>query len=222
MNLPMPREPAAPDSRRDAIEATIRDAHARGAFDEAATALLESYGGEIGGYLAATLRHEDDAAEAFSRFQEDLWRGLPAFDFRASARTWAYVLARNAAHHLRRAPHRRREMPNVLFDTEAQERLHGRLVAEVRASTARFLKTEVKDRVRALREQLTDDERELLILRIDRGLDWSELAAVLSSDAESTGVDEKERARDAAKYRKRFARTKERLRALASAEGLLP
>ena len=154
------------NAARDALEANIAAAHAAGDFATAATLLLEGYGGEIAGYLAATMRNEDDATEAFSRFQEDLWRGLRGFDFRASARTWAYVIAKHAATNLRQRAHRRREVLGDVHNSEhAQKLLH-----QVRATTAQFLKTDAKDRVRALREQLSADERELLILRIDRGL----------------------------------------------------
>ena len=45
------------------------------------------------GYLIATLDDRDDAAEVFSVLSEDLWRGIAAFGWRSSFRTWMYTLA---------------------------------------------------------------------------------------------------------------------------------
>lgn len=209
----------------------IRAAHESGNFERAATLLLETYGGEIGGYLAATLRDATDAADAFSQFQEDLWRGLPAFDFRASARTWAYVLARHAAYRLGRPAYRRRERPANVYQSDLAQHL----VAQVRTQTARYLKTESKDKVAALREQLSPAERELLVLRVDRQLSWTDLARVLPSDeantndadadADATGtaltLDDAALKKRAATLRKRFERAKAHLRTLAEDAGLL-
>lgn len=212
------------DNGASEAEVAIRSAHESGNLDLAATLLLERYGGEIGGYLAATLRDATDAADAFSQFQEDLWRGLPAFDFRASARTWAYVLARHAAYRLRRPAYRRRERPADVY----QSALAQKLVAQVRTQTARFLQTESKDKVAALRQQLSASERELLVLRVDRQLSWTDLARVLptddddnASDAPSIDLDDAALRKRAATLRKRFERTKERLRQLAVDAGLL-
>ncbi len=219
----------APPSRRDdatraAKEKEIFAAHQAGDFHLAATRLLEAYGGEIGGFLAASLRDATDAADAFSMFQEDLWRGLPQFEWRASARTWAYTLARHAAVRVRRPAYRRKERPADVMQSE----LANAMVAKVRTTTAVFLKTEKKDVIRALRAQLTPFERELLVLRIDRGLSWAELAQVLPSDgsdekaeAPPNQVGAQARSKRQAALRKRFERTKEKLRALADEAGLL-
>ena len=86
------------------------------------------------------------------------------------------------------------------------------LAAEVRATTALHLRSEAKDAVARLREQLTPAEQSLLVLRIDRGLSWSEVASVMSTPAEHL---------DAQTVAKRFQRVKAKLRELAEAAGLL-
>ncbi|MGN6107017.1 MAG: sigma-70 family RNA polymerase sigma factor, partial [Kofleriaceae bacterium] len=87
------------------------------------------------------------------------------------------------------------------------------LVAQVRETTLVHLRTAVKDRMRALRDQLEPDDRTLLILRVDRDLQWREIAQVLLGDQ----ADAAELDRHAATLRKRFERVKQRLRELASA-----
>ena len=82
---------------RAELEAVVGRHLDSGELAAAATAAIRGYGPEILGYLAAVLRDDDAAAEAFSRFAEDLWKGLPGFRRKSSMRTWAYRVAWNAA-----------------------------------------------------------------------------------------------------------------------------
>src|SRR6185312_7537783 len=113
-------------------------------LDRAATRALEAYGAELYGFLVGTLGNEPDAAEVFSQVGEDLWKGLPSFALGCSVRTWLYVLARHAAARFRRSPWNRRTGESHL---EA-------LVEAARTRTQPWLRTEVKDRFRALRDAL--------------------------------------------------------------------
>jgi RNA polymerase sigma-70 factor, ECF subfamily len=199
-------------------EAAIKDAVARGAVDDALATALATYGAELASFLAARAGDPTLAEEAFALLAEDLWRGLPSFRFDASVRTWAYVLARRALARAARAPARdgRKNVPL------SQAGVVDQLAHEARQRTIEYRRTTTKDRFAALRAQLTDDERELLVLRVDRALDWKDLARVLADAAEDGGVDDKQLAADAAKLRKRFERLKEKLRGLAIEAGLLP
>lgn len=200
---------------RAAAEAEVRTLIERGDTNAATTHTLELYGEEIGGYLAAFMRNEGHAGDVFSQWCEDVWRGLPAFRWTSTLRTWSYTLARNAAHRFRRSP-ANRTSNNLPLDVSSRVT---KLVQGVRDSTALYLKTQVKDRMRALREELTEEDQTLLILRVDRRLDWTEVATVM---LEAADPDPAEVKRKAAALRKRFERVKKRLRELAEAEGLLP
>jgi RNA polymerase sigma-70 factor (ECF subfamily) len=191
---------------RQEIERELSAAFARGDLRAVGARLVEGYGPELLGLLVAILRDERAATDVFSQVGEDLWRGLPGFRAQSSFRTWAYTLTHHAAQRWRRDPLRRRgvdlaECPEVL---EVAER--------VRTTTLTYLRSEVKDRVRRLREQLDPDEQLLLVLRIDRDLAWDEIADVIHGQCD----DAKERTRRAASLRKRFERTKDRLRALVA------
>jgi RNA polymerase sigma-70 factor (ECF subfamily) len=195
------------DDHRAAHEATIRQAAERGELATAATGALHAYGDELLNYLRATAGNDDLAHEAFSELGEDLWRGLPSFRWQSSLRSWLYTLARHALGQLRRDPRRRldRNVPlSIAPDVEAA----------VRTLTLTIQRTDIKDEFRVLREQLTPDEHELLLLRLDRQLSWREIAAILGADQDVTA--------QAATLRKRFERTKARLRELAIARGLIP
>jgi RNA polymerase sigma-70 factor (ECF subfamily) len=63
------------------------------------------------------------------------------------------------------------------------------------------------------------EDQSLLVLRIDKGLSWNELAVVFS--AAGAAMEEAEVLRSAARLRQRFASIKRRLRAMAEDEGLL-
>jgi RNA polymerase sigma-70 factor (ECF subfamily) len=166
----------------------------------ATTTILRGYGPEILGYLIAVLRNEDRAGDAFSIFSENLWNGLGSFKRGSSIRTWAYRIAYNAALRVVRDPQRRRAAPLGTSQVDA-------IVAEIRTQTALHLRTEKKAAIQALREELTEDEQTLLILRIDRNLDWREVAQIL--DLEEPAL------------RKRFERVRDKLRTLAVERGLL-
>ncbi|MBL8622022.1 MAG: sigma-70 family RNA polymerase sigma factor [Myxococcales bacterium] len=196
---------------RTAHEAPVRDLVAAGDLTRAATAAIELYGGEIASFLHAIARDEDLATEAYAVTCEDLWRGLPGFRWGSSLRTWLYALARNALFRLRRAP-RRRERAYVPLDLakEVFDRAE-----QIRTGTVEFMRTEVKDEVRRLREALDPDDHELLILRIDRKMSWREVAQAMPGDGEES-VD-----RRAAVLRKRFERAKTLLRTLAAERGII-
>lgn len=60
----------------------------------------------------------------------------------------------------------------------------------------------------------------LLIVRVDRGLEWPEVARVMIEEG-VVDDDPAELRRVSARLRKQFQRVKERLRALAERDGLL-
>jgi RNA polymerase sigma-70 factor (ECF subfamily) len=189
----------------EAVEAEVGRRLGAGDFSSAAAAILRGYGPAILSYLAALARDEDRADDVFSQFCEDLWRGLPTFRGDASARTWAYKLAWHAWLRSERDAFRRLGRPL------ASEEM-SRIAAEVRSTTALHFRSEAKDAVARLRLQLTPAEQSLLVLRIDRGLSWSEVASVMSTPEEQL---------DAQTVTKRFQRVKAKLRTLAEGAGLL-
>lgn len=198
---------------RSEAEAQVRALCEGGEPTAAATLGIEAYGPEILGYLLAVTRDETDAHDAFALFSEDLWRGLPSFRWDSTLRTWSYTLARHALHRLRRDPHRRanRRVP-LSRSPEVYD------VAErVRTATSVYLRTDVKDQVAALREELDPEDQTLFILRINRKMAWSDIARIMAEDADA---DEDELKRTAARLRKRFERAKELLKQKVRERGI--
>src|SRR5262252_1465225 len=187
------------------IEQRIGACLDRGDVKQAATEALRGYGPQILAYLSGVLRDDEAAAEVFSEFSEDLWRGIGAFRRESSFRTWAYRLAWNAARQLARDPFRKRGQRLMTSEWAA-------IAQEVRSSATTQRQFEIQGRLAKLRTALHPDEQSLLILRVDRELSWKEVAQVMSE----SGTPLNELA-----WRKRFERLKIRLHKMAKKEGLL-
>lgn len=191
---------------RDEVEAELRRSHAEGDFDAVATLALRYYGPEVLGFLVAMRRDSQSASEVFSQFCEDLWTGVPHFAWASSFRTWAYVLARHALVRYGKDAFRRRSVPF------SEHPGLGQLEQQVRTQTMPYLRTDVKQRAAQLRERLDPDEQALLVLRVDRGLSWNDIARVLGGH--ESGVPGADLTKEAASLRQRFQRIRAKLKAL--------
>ena len=176
-----------------------------GDLSGAATEALRGLGPQVLGYLTAVLRDEDDAHDVFSQFAEDLWKGLGGFRRESSVRTWAFRLAWHAASRYARDPYRKRGRP--ILTTEASK-----IAASVRSTMSTYAPGGRADRLLKLREALDPEEQTLLILRVDKGLSWEDVAQVLATEGAPVA---------ATALRKRFERLKDKLARLAREQGLL-
>lgn len=197
---------------RARLEEDIRRHHVAGDFRAAADRAVRGFGPEIYGFLRVLEGGEQDAIDVYSAFTERLVRGLPSFKWESSFRSWAYTIARNASRNFRdHARVRRRAHVPLPDDPDLWS------VAErVRSETASYLKTRSKTLVERLRESLSEDERVLLSLRIDRQLAFKEIARVLSDSERAPPPADLER--EAARLRQRFKALKERLATMARRE----
>ncbi len=187
-----------------AVEAEVARLRAAGDLAGAATAAIRGLGPAVLRYLRSLLRDEEDAAEAFSQFAENLWKGLPAFRGEAALRTWASRLAWNAAQNLRDAAWRRKGRRFATGEASA-------LADEVRTRTAVVVERQ-RQALEKLRAALPVADQSLLVLRVDQGLSWAEVAEILAEGG---------RRADPGALMKRYERLKERLARLARDEGLL-
>jgi RNA polymerase sigma-70 factor (ECF subfamily) len=189
----------------DPRDRELRNLVAGGEIDRATEESIRYYGPELLGWLHSVLPAEADAQDAFSALSVELWKSLKRFDGRCSMRTWCYMLARQAAARIRNQPRRERE---VLVSSIPS------LVAAVTHvwSTTRRREQVAGDVYAEMRQSLDDEDQTLLVLRVDRGMPWRDIAQVLlGEEADAAELDRK-----AALLRKRFARIKERLRELAA------
>lgn len=197
---------------REAIERQALEAHGQGRTSEAAGVLVRGFGPELLSFLSVTLRDPVVAEDVFSTVCEQILRGLPGFQGRSSLRTWCYTIARNAANQQRQA-NRRRSSREV-----ADEGLSA-IAAKVRTETSPFLRTEAKSKMAALRDALPEEDRQLLVLRVDKRMSWDDIASIFLGEDPASAADA--RKREAARLRKRFQLVKERLLAQGREAGLV-
>lgn len=201
------------EASRNELERKVRALFDSADFSAAASEALRGYGPEIFGFLVSMHQSPDDASEVFATFSEDLWRGLPKFGWGCTFRTWAYTIARNASNRFLLGRHRRGKGQVPITGLSAE------IAIEMRSATVTYLKTESKDRFAALRESLPVEDQTLLILRVDRGLAWDELARIMLGEEPAPSADDLKR--ESARLRKRFQFVKEKLLELGRAAGLI-
>jgi RNA polymerase sigma-70 factor (ECF subfamily) len=185
-----------------------------GQLAPAATEAIKSYGPEIYTLLVSIHHSRQDADDAFSLFCEKLWKGLAGFEGRSSFRTWAYTVAWSAASRIRARQGTTRRHERLVTDSEIAA-----LAQEVRNDTLSRMRNERRSRLRELRQTLPTEDQLLLVLRVERELDWKDLARVMSNE---TDLDEATLVRESARLRKRYQALKERLREMiagASSDG---
>jgi RNA polymerase sigma-70 factor, ECF subfamily len=158
------------------VQARVQELIGAGDVSGGATEALRALGPEVLRFLRSVLRDEEDAADAFSHFAENLWRGLPSFRGQASLRTWAFRIAWNSAMNLRNdAWHRRGRR----FATgEASQ-----LAEEIRTKTVVRVERQ-RDELEKLRQTLSAEDQSLLTLRLDREFSWEEIAEIMSAGGE--------------------------------------
>jgi RNA polymerase sigma-70 factor, ECF subfamily len=196
------------------IEREVRRLCEEGAVVAATAVAIRAYGPEILGFLAAQHHGGEGADEVFSIWSERVFRGLPGFGWASSLRTWAYTVARNASINsgrVRRA--RARREPAARSDEIVA------VEQQVRTETQLYLRTKARDKLAAIRDALPPEDRMLLVLRVDRRLEWRDLARVMLG--EDGDVTDATLAKESQRLRKRFQLLKEKLLEAGKRAGML-
>ena len=185
-------------------EAEIRALLAEGDIDGATTLALRIYGPGLLGFLKSRLHDLAHAREAFAWLAEDLWKGMRGFRAESSVRTWAYAIARNVAYRY--------------ADRELRARYAAVPLSPISRASALAVSLPTSEgldaRAARLRAQLDEEEQTVLTLRVDKAMDWKDIALVMLFNGEEP--DEEAITREAARLRKRFQLLKDKLRKLAA------
>ena len=189
---------------RQDTETRIRALTEANDYARAAELTLELYGNELLGFMMGTLQDRNAVEDVFQNLNLEMWRALPRFEWRSSLRTWLYTLARGVVSKHLRDPYRKRSNP---LPTEDEDNLPMRIA---RTATRTWRRTETKDRLWSICQQLPTEDRELLMLRIGRKMAWSDIATIISD--EENELDASAKRRQSARLRKRYERLKEQLR----------
>lgn len=174
------------------FDAEVRELVLAGREPQAADLLLTRLSPELRPFLHRLLGDVSLADEAYSITCERLWRSLATFRWECSLRTWSYIIARREANRCR-ARHKREGFQTTL--SKADE------VAARVETTSRTFSTTRRDQLDSLRAALSDEDRDLLVLRVERGLAWKEIAVAFLEEHDSNPEN---LAREAARLRQRF------------------
>jgi RNA polymerase sigma-70 factor (ECF subfamily) len=196
------------------IESEVRRLCEEGAVAAATATAIRGYGPEILGFLVAQHHGDQDADEVFSIWTERLFRGLPGFGWSSSLRTWSYTVARNASINFVRGRRARARHEQAPCSAEIAA-----VAQEVRTATPPHLRTEAKSKLAAIRDALPPEDRMLLVLRVDKRLEWKDLARVMLG--EDGDVTDAALAKESQRLRKRFQLLKEKLVEAGKRAGIL-
>lgn len=183
------------------LDDQVRSQLSAGDVQAATTLVLRELGPEVLGFLCGAVG-ESDGEDIFAALSVRLWKSLTTFEGRCSIRTWTYVLARREISRFKRGA-RRHEAGRVPL-SQLQEVLEA-----VRTKTRSALATSKQHALTKLREELSPEDRMVLIMRVDRDLPWTDIALAFTANPEKVG--EEELKREAARLRKRFELIKKRL-----------
>ena len=189
-------------------EEEVRRACADGDGGRLAELIIERYGAGLLGFLVDRASSRSDAEEIWGRAAEKFARHAGSFAGRGSLRAWAYRVAKNAL--------------ADFYGANGKRSFTGLTGNPVEAPTPTekppWLQTEVKQRVRELRAQLSDVDQDLLVLRIDRDFSWKEVAEYLNGGPFD---NEEDLARAASNASSQFRHAKRRLKNLMEQDGLM-
>jgi DNA-directed RNA polymerase specialized sigma24 family protein len=184
----------------DATELTAVDAEAQrlaldGREREAADLLLSHLSSEIRSFLHRMLSDVVLVDEAHRATGERLPQEIPHLLTECSPRSWSYIVARREASRCRtrRAAGSGHEM--------AAKPLQTGVLPMGNTSTIDTVSTTCRDELEQLRASLSDEERDLLLLRVEYGFAWKEVACAFLEDDES---DPDTILEEAARMRQRF------------------
>ncbi len=186
------------------LDREVREHLARGDTGAAATVAIRRLGPQVLRFLVYLLKSDADAFDAFSEFAERLWRGLPELRPDGSVRAFAFRIASRAAFDVKDDAWHRRGRRLLTREVSI-------LVDEVRSRSYERVEHERRQLDR-LRDGLPLADRILLVLRVDQGLGWPDVAEALSAEGAPVTADA---------ALKRFERLKARLQKLAREQGLL-
>jgi len=183
------------------LEERIAAALSRGDVDGATTEALRGHGPDLLRCARALCRSQDDARDVFAEVALRLWKALRTFRPETTVRALGYRLVRHAAADFYADGFRRRR-------ATLSSGLVSRLAQSIHTSSKVSLERKAGLYADIL-AQLTQEEKSLLFLKVDRRLSWDEVADALADDGRSVNP---------VALRKRFERLKEKIARRARGE----
>jgi len=137
--------------------------------------LVERYQRRVVGVVLAVVRNPEDAVELAQETFIRAYQNLSKFEERASFSTWLYRIAVNLA-----IDWRRRESRHVTLRGEEADAELERIPSVVGDAFKETARGEIAERIRGALDELTAEQRTVILLREVEGLSYDEIAEVLN------------------------------------------
>lgn len=149
--------------------------------EDAFAQLLDAHQGKVYGLTLRLTGSPEDAMELTQETFFNAWRGLPSFHQDSKFSTWLYRLATNATIDFLRKEKRRRSVAVSSLSVEDEEEQRVLDIPDHRFTPqSEAERRELQEAVHRGLSKLSDEHRQVLILRELNGLSYGEIAEVLS------------------------------------------
>jgi RNA polymerase sigma-70 factor (ECF subfamily) len=188
----------------------VREAAGLALYGSAENGRYDGHGVRVFGYLRAIMKNDRDAKEVFAKFSRLVHKDIGSCPSDGSLKSWLYGIAyRVMVEHMKE----RKTRCDFQFARTEQRASHAR------ASIDRWDQSSVKDVLRELCSQLPENQQTIFILRVDRNMDWEELARVFLNAQEFAEPEILQFV--VCHLKTQFNRAKEKVHTLAAAKVLL-
>lgn len=150
---------------------------------EAFSALMELHQTKVYNLALRMTGSPEDAADLSQEAFLNAWRGLPSFQGDSSFSTWIYRLTSNACIDFLRREKRRQAAGGVLSLDDEETDLANVIPDRAPSPQTALEGKELKEAIRSGLAQLSEEHRQVLVLREVSGLSYAEIAKV-------TGLEE--------------------------------
>lgn len=141
--------------------------------------LLELHQNKVYGLTLRLVGSPEDAMELTQETFFNAWRGLPNFHADSKFSTWLYRLATNAAIDFLRREKRRKSLASVPLSTDDDPDRVLDIPDQRFTPQSQLERQELQEAVHRGLGQLSDEHRQVLVLRELNGLSYTEIAQVL-------------------------------------------
>lgn len=142
--------------------------------------LLELHQSKVYSLTLRLTGSPEDAAELTQETFFNAWRGLPRFHAESKFSTWLYRLATNATIDFLRREKRRRAVPVTSLSQEDEPNRALDIPDQRFTPQTELERRELREAIERGLGQLSDEHRQVLVLRELNGLSYGEIAQILN------------------------------------------